>query len=154
MTKKNTKREEIVFRRLLIAMLSVLLVTALVLLVLIATMGNTTKSENGQTSNNDSNISTPMGDNNSTPSGDSGTKQITATVLNTGDILIHDNVLWGAKQSDGSYDFSKLFKEAKPYIQAADYAVANLEVTLVLKPMGLICSLPRIIIFLITVLRV
>ncbi|MBQ2934070.1 MAG: CapA family protein [Clostridia bacterium] len=130
MTKKNTKREEIVFRRLLIAMLSVLLVTALVLLVLIATMGNTTKSENGQTSNNDSNISTPMGDNNSTPSGDSGTKQITATVLNTGDILIHDNVLWGAKQSDGSYDFSKLFKEAKPYIQAADYAVANLEVTL------------------------
>ena len=54
----------------------------------------------------------------------------TATVLNTGDILIHDNVLWGAKQSDGSYNFSKLFKVAKSYIKSADYAVANLEVTL------------------------
>ena len=36
-------------------------------------------------------------------------KVASATVVNTGDILIHNPVLAGAKKSDGSYDFSKLF---------------------------------------------
>lgn len=57
-------------------------------------------------------------------------KVASATVVNTGDILIHNPVLAGAKKSDGSYDFSKLFKQAAPYFKKADLAVANLEVSL------------------------
>ncbi len=53
----------------------------------------------------------------------------TATVVNTGDILVHSPVLAGAKVGD-TYDFSDFFKEAKSYFTATDLAVANLEVTL------------------------
>lgn len=52
-----------------------------------------------------------------------------ATVLNTGDILIHNPVLDGAKSGD-TYDFSAFFPLIKPYVQAADLSVINLEVTL------------------------
>ena len=53
-----------------------------------------------------------------------------ATVVNTGDILIHNPVLAGALQSDGSYDFSGLYTPLKKYFDKADLVVANLEVTL------------------------
>lgn len=53
-----------------------------------------------------------------------------ATVINTGDILIHNPVLAGAQRGDGSYDFSGLYTEVKKYFDRADLAVANLEVTL------------------------
>ena len=52
-----------------------------------------------------------------------------ATVVNTGDILVHDAVLNGAKTSDGNYDFSSFFKKVSPHFKAADLAVINLEVT-------------------------
>lgn len=57
-------------------------------------------------------------------------KVATATVVNTGDILIHNPVLYGAETSGGSYDFSSLFKKASSYFKSADLAVANLEVSL------------------------
>lgn len=53
-----------------------------------------------------------------------------ATVVNTGDLLLHNPVLKGALKSDGSYDFSAFFPEIKKYFTSADLAVANLEVTL------------------------
>lgn len=53
-----------------------------------------------------------------------------ATVINTGDILIHNPVLAGALQSDGNYDFSGLYTPLKKYFDKADLVVANLEVTL------------------------
>lgn len=53
-----------------------------------------------------------------------------ATVINTGDILIHNPVLAGAQKSDGSYDFSGLYTPLKKYFDKADLVVANLEVTL------------------------
>lgn len=53
-----------------------------------------------------------------------------ATVLSTGDLLIHQSVLNAALQSDGSYNFDNIFQYAREYIQSADYSVANLEVTL------------------------
>lgn len=53
-----------------------------------------------------------------------------ATIVSTGDILIHDNVLGGAKTASGGYDFSGMFPYIKSYFSAADYMVANLEVTL------------------------
>lgn len=53
----------------------------------------------------------------------------TATVLNTGDILIHSPLLTATKESDG-YDFSPLYREVSTYFNKADLTVANLEVTL------------------------
>lgn len=52
-----------------------------------------------------------------------------ATVLSTGDIMVHSTQLDGAKTSSGDYDFSAFFKETAPYFAAADLSVANLEVT-------------------------
>lgn len=52
-----------------------------------------------------------------------------ATVVNTGDILIHSPLLTAAKESDG-YDFSPLYREVSSYFNGADLAIANLEVTL------------------------
>ena len=109
---KSARKEEIIFRRIIIAMLSVLLITALTLLMLVITVGNTTKNVQ---SGNDNNTDTQSQGGIDTPLSDNTTEEITATVLNTGDILIHDNVLWGAEQSDGSYNFSNLFKLAKSY---------------------------------------
>ena len=54
-----------------------------------------------------------------------------ATVVNTGDILIHGPVLKGAYNTQtNEYDFSCLYKKVKGYFNNADLAVANLEVTL------------------------
>lgn len=52
-----------------------------------------------------------------------------ATVVNTGDILIHSPLLTAAKEGDG-YDFSPLYREVSSYFNDADLAIANLEVTL------------------------
>lgn len=54
----------------------------------------------------------------------------TATILATGDLLMHKKVIDSGKQEDGSYDFSSIFRYIAPYVQQADYAVANLETTL------------------------
>lgn len=52
-----------------------------------------------------------------------------ATVLSTGDIMVHSPQLAGAKTQSGDYDFSAFFKETASYFAAADLSVANLEVT-------------------------
>lgn len=54
----------------------------------------------------------------------------TATVVNTGDIILHSTVLDGAKTADGNYDFSAFFTAAQDYFKKADLATANFEVTL------------------------
>lgn len=54
----------------------------------------------------------------------------TATVLSTGDILMHMDVINSGKQEDGSYNFDSIFRYVKSYTQAADFSVANLETTL------------------------
>lgn len=57
-------------------------------------------------------------------------KEAFATVLSTGDIMVHDTQIYGAKNSEtGEYDFSAFFKETAPYFKKADLSVANLEVT-------------------------
>lgn len=53
----------------------------------------------------------------------------TATVSATGDILMHKPIITAAQTSDG-YNFDFIFKYLKPYSQATDYAIANLETTL------------------------
>lgn len=54
----------------------------------------------------------------------------TASVGVVGDILIHETVYNAAKRSDGTYDFTENYTHIAPYLQAYDYTVANLEVTL------------------------
>lgn len=126
MSKRTKRQRAIARRRAFIAMLSLLLAAVIALLVVVikAIKNNDDTTGNGSDALYSSDNSSS--DEESTPQ----PKEITATVLNTGDILIHDNVLWGAEQEDGSYNFSQFFKQANTYIKSADYAVANLEVTL------------------------
>lgn len=54
----------------------------------------------------------------------------TATIGATGDMLMHMPCVKPALQSDGTYDFGSYFTNFASYVQAVDYAVANLETTL------------------------
>lgn len=123
---EKSKRQRAMRRRRIFICLCVLVLVMCVALlgVFINTIVNSvSKSEEPQKEN--SQISSGAETGNETEK----REPVTATVLNTGDLLLHENVLLGAKQADSSYDFSDFFKEASGYIKAADYAVANLEVT-------------------------
>ena len=125
--KEKTKRQmAIIRRRIFIAVLAVLLAVVMALLSVI--IGAIVKKSNSKS--DDNNSQQQSGTNSDIVSSEETQKEITATVLNTGDILIHENVLNGARQDDGSYSFANFYKIAKSYVTAADYAVANLEVTL------------------------
>ena len=55
----------------------------------------------------------------------------TATLAVCGDVMSHmpvTNDAW--EEAQGVYDYRPIWAQAEPYIQAADYAVANLETTL------------------------
>lgn len=54
----------------------------------------------------------------------------TATVIATGDLLMHMPVISGYQAADGSYQFDPMFRYVKDYSEPADFAVANLETTL------------------------
>ncbi len=59
------------------------------------------------------------------------TKIATATIANTGDVLMHRPLVTHNYDSEtGTYNFDVFFRYFAPYIQQADFAVANLEVTL------------------------
>ena len=51
----------------------------------------------------------------------------TATIGAMGDLLMHKPVFDTARQSDGSYDFSSIFRYIKDAVSGLDYAIANLE---------------------------
>ena len=54
----------------------------------------------------------------------------TATILSTGDLVMHIPVVNTGLQSDGSYNFDSIFRYITDYVNAADYSVVNLETTL------------------------
>lgn len=54
----------------------------------------------------------------------------TATVLSTGDLLMHKPIIDKNAKGDGTYNFSPIFQYCKDYVNQADYALANLETTL------------------------
>ena len=57
-------------------------------------------------------------------------KVSSATILSTGDIMVHEPQLNGAKvPGKQEWDFTAFFKEVKPYFEKADFSVANLETT-------------------------
>jgi poly-gamma-glutamate synthesis protein (capsule biosynthesis protein) len=53
----------------------------------------------------------------------------TFTLVATGDVLIHQerSLTAGARQDDGSYDFTEVLAEVAPLISAADLAICHLE---------------------------
>jgi poly-gamma-glutamate synthesis protein (capsule biosynthesis protein) len=58
-------------------------------------------------------------------------------LLMVGDILLHDNVQNSGKLSDGTYNYDHLFANVIDDIQAADVAIANQEVILGGRELGL-----------------
>lgn len=54
----------------------------------------------------------------------------TASLSSVGDLLIHAPVFNSVLLKDGTYDFNLIFQYVKPYLEKADYCVANLEVSL------------------------
>ena len=52
------------------------------------------------------------------------------TLLFVGDLMQHGPQIKRAQQEDGTFDYTGCFTEVKPYIEAADLAIGNLEVTL------------------------
>ena len=47
-----------------------------------------------------------------------------------GDIMVHMHQLKAAKEPDGTYDFTGVFQDIKPYLEEADIAMGNLETTI------------------------
>lgn len=122
MPKKRTKRQQAIIRRRIFlscccAVLALVIgVFAFIIHAIVTPDGKPDK--NGPT------------DNESVVSKEPEIKETFATVLSTGDIMVHSTQLDGAYvKSTGDYDFSAFFKECSPYFGGADLAVANLEVT-------------------------
>ncbi|MZP28305.1 CapA family protein [Heliobacterium undosum] len=57
-------------------------------------------------------------------------RPVTIVLAATGDVLIHDSMIAAGREADGSYRFEHFFANIKPYIQAADVAVADFEGTM------------------------
>lgn len=57
-------------------------------------------------------------------------KEAEATIMSTGDVLIHDPIYNSVKNSDGTFDFSSCFRHLKTVVSSADYSVFNMECTL------------------------
>ena len=69
--------------------------------------------------------------NDSSQSTDPNAVVATASIVSTGDILIHSPFLTSYyDESTNTYDFKEIFQYVKPVVQSADYAVANLEISL------------------------
>jgi poly-gamma-glutamate synthesis protein (capsule biosynthesis protein) len=63
--------------------------------------------------------------------GDRGTRKNSLRIVFAGDVMGHDSQINAAYiDSSDSYDYKDCFSYLKPYLQHADIAVANLEVTL------------------------
>lgn len=124
--KERTKRQKaIIRRRIFIAVLAALL--AVVIALLSVVIGAVIKFSGSSDDNSSSQMQPDISSN---VSSEPEVKEITATIINTGDIILHSTVLDGAKTADGNYDFSAFFTYAQDYFKAADLATANLEVTL------------------------
>ncbi len=123
MAKTRTRRQKaIIKRRIFLSLCSLLLVAVIALVVF--TVNAVLKS-----GDNKDNSKLNDTDNTSSITSSEVIPETTATVISTGDIMVHSPQLNGAKTADGGYDFSAFFKATAPYFNAADLAIANLEVT-------------------------
>ena len=125
MSKKLTRKQALRRRRIFILCCSLSLAAVIGLLSFAGFKIAKTISGNKPSSGS--------GESGSQASSESGEpkKTASATVINTGDILVHNPVLAGALDSStGQYDFSSFFPHTQSYFKKADLAVINLEVTL------------------------
>ncbi len=120
MTKQRTRRKLAIIRRRIFLSCCFILLAGIIALFsfIVHSIVKTDPTDNGPTSNE------------SLVSEEPEIKETFATVLSTGDIMVHSTQLDGAYvKNTGDYDFSAFFKETASYFTAADLAVANLEVT-------------------------
>ncbi|WP_134703412.1 CapA family protein [Ammoniphilus sp. YIM 78166] len=61
----------------------------------------------------------------------------TAKLVAVGDILVHSSVYQDAAMPDGTFDFTPMFEQVKPFIESADLAIANQETMIGGKEIGL-----------------
>lgn len=122
MSKKRTKRQKAIIKRRIFLTCSAAVLIAVIALIAF--------SVNALIKGSDNDKDTPSDNKNiSSAASSEAVPETYATVISTGDIMVHSTQLTGAKTSSGEYDFSAFFKETAPYFKAADLAVANLEVT-------------------------
>lgn len=118
MAQNNSKRQRAIRkRRIFLSCCAAALVAVITLVVLAVHALLKPAKAGGASSDNPSAVSSET------------VPETTATVLSTGDIMVHNPQLDGAKTASGEYDFSAFFKASTPYFKAADLSVANLEVT-------------------------
>ena len=122
MSKKRTKRQKAIIKRRIFLTCSAAVLVAVIALIAFSenALLKVTKMDADKPDDNA---------NSSSAVSSESVPETYATVLSTGDIMVHSTQLTGAKTASGDYDFSAFFKEASPYFKAADLAVANLEVT-------------------------
>ena len=122
MSKKRTKRQKAIIKRRIFLTCSAAALIAVIALIAFSVNAllKISKKDRDKPSDNQ---------NSSSAVSSEEIKETYATVISTGDIMVHSTQLDGAKTQSGEYDFSAFFKEAEPYFKAADLAVANLEVT-------------------------
>ena len=122
MSKKRTKRQKAIIKRRIFLTCSAAVLVAVIALIAFSVNAllKVTKKDADKPDDNA---------NSSSAVSSESVPETYATVLSTGDIMVHSTQLTGAKTASGDYDFSAFFKEASPYFKAADLAVANLEVT-------------------------
>lgn len=119
-------------KRIRIIVLVVLVLAILASVIAYAVLKSKDNGKNDKPSTTQSGQAAKPSENDKDDSKDDGKikPESTATVLSTGDILIHDSLLAGANQGNGVYDFTKSFDYVKNIVSDADFAVCNLEVTL------------------------
>lgn len=116
--------------QILLVLIAVLFVADVIVIGLcLKTPGSTKSNQKPSASQGSSNTPSPT-DGTEVPTEEAPQLVSTATVLSTGDILMHGKVINSGKQDDGSYNFDSIFQYVKSYAQAADFSVANLETTL------------------------
>ncbi len=121
MPKQRTRRQQAIIRRRIF--LSVTAAVLVMIIALAAFLLHTIFGANGKDEKADSNPT-------QVSSQEEKIKETFATVLSTGDIMVHEAQLTGAYVKEtGDYDFSAFFKECAPYFSKVDLSVANLEVT-------------------------
>lgn len=119
MAKVRTKRQKAILKRRIFLCCLCLITVAAIALLGLAVKGIVSLGKKGG-SNGNSSTSSPK----------EPYIVSSATVVNTGDIMVHSTQLDGAyDKSTKQYDFSAFFKYTEKYFKEADMATANLEVT-------------------------
>lgn len=120
--KKRTRRQKAIIRRnIFVSFCAVLLAAVIALLsyVVVSIVKDDDSNTAPQKSESDVTEALPKED-----------PEYFATVLSTGDVMVHSPQLSGAYvSSTKNYDFTDFFKASQPYFEEADLSVANLEVT-------------------------